>query len=209
MDDLTRGIRVLHQNAIRMEADGKVLYFDPYGVQEAPHDADYIFITHDHYDHFSPEDIGRVARSDTTLVIPESARAAAESVGLAVLSVQMGQSAALPGVSFHTVPAYNINKKFHPRAKDWVGYVVEFGGRVCYIAGDTDATPEAHAVRCDVALLPIGGTYTMDAGEAADLARAIRPRVVIPTHYSRTAAARQLEDLLAGEIPCQILLENL
>lgn len=209
MDDLIRGIRVLHQNAIRMEADGRVLYFDPYGVQDAPHDANYIFITHDHYDHFSPEDIGRVAKAGTTLIIPESARAAAETVGLAVLPVQVGQSAALPGVRFHTVPAYNLNKKFHPRPKDWVGYVVEFGGRVCYIAGDTDATPEARAVRCDVALLPIGGTYTMDPGEAADLARAIRPRVVIPTHYSRAAAARQFEDLLAGDVPCRILLENL
>lgn len=209
MDDLIRGIRVLHQNAIRMEADGRVLYFDPYGVQDAPHDADYIFITHDHYDHFSPEDIGRVAKAGTTLIIPESAQATAETVGLAVLPVRVSQSAALPGVRFHTVPAYNLNKKFHPRPKDWVGYVAEFGGRVCYIAGDTDATPEARAVRCDVALLPIGGTYTMDPGEAADLARAIRPRVVIPTHYSRAAAARQFEDLLAGDVPCRILLENL
>ena len=167
MDNLIRGIRVLHQNAIRIEADGRVLYFDPYGVQDAPHDADYIFVTHDHYDHFSPGDIGRVSKADTTLVVPESARAAAEAVGLAVLSVQVGQSAALPGVSFRTVPAYNLNKKFHPRAKDWVGYVAELGGGIYYIAGDTDATPEARAVRCDVALLPIGGTYTMDAEEAA------------------------------------------
>lgn len=74
MDNLIRGIRVLHQNAIRIEADGRVLYFDPYGVQDAPHDADYIFVTHDHYDHFSPEDIGRVSKADTTLVVPESAR---------------------------------------------------------------------------------------------------------------------------------------
>ena len=157
MDNLIRGIRVLHQNAIRIEADGRVLYFDPYGVQSAPHDADYIFVTHDHYDHFSPGDIGRVSKAGTTLVVPESARAAAEAVGLAVLPVQVGQSAALPGVSFRTVPAYNLNKKFHPRAKDWVGYVAELGGGIYYIAGDTDATPEARAVRCDVALLPIGG----------------------------------------------------
>ena len=87
--------------------------------------------------------------------------------------------------------------------------MAEVGGRVCYIAGAADATPEARAVRCDGALLPIGGTYTRDAGEAADLARARRPRVVIPTHYDRAAAARQLEALLAGEVPCRILLENL
>ena len=136
-------------------------------IPTASHDADYIFVTHDHYDHFSPGDIGRVSKADTTLVVPESARAAAEAVGLAVLPVQVGQSAALPGVSFRTVPAYNLNKKFHPRAKDWVGYVAELGGGIYYIAGDTDATPEARAVRCDVALLPIGGTYTMDAEEAA------------------------------------------
>ena len=90
-----------------------------------------------------------------------------------------------------------------------MGYVAEFGGGIYYIAGDTDATPEARAVRCDVALLPIGGTYTMDAEEAADLARAIRPRVVVPTHYSHAAAARQFRQLLEGVVPCQILLESL
>lgn len=209
MENLIRGIRVLHQNAIRMEADGKVLYFDPYGVPDASHDADYIFITHDHYDHFSPEDISRVAGEGTLLIVPESARAAAETVGLAVLPVKIGQSVTLPGVAFHAVPAYNIGKKFHPRARDWLGYVIEFGGRTCYVAGDTDCTPEAEAVRCDVALLPIGGTYTMNAQEAAGLARSIGPRLVIPTHYSSAAAPRQLEQLLAGEIPCRILLERL
>lgn len=209
MENLICGIRVLHQNAIRMEAEGRVLYFDPYGVPDAPHDADYIFITHDHYDHFSPEDISRVAREGTVLIIPESAQDAPKDLGLSVLPAKMGQSAALPGVTFRTVPAYNIGKKFHPRAKDWVGYVVEFGGRTCYVAGDTDCTPEAEAVRCDVALLPIGGTYTMDAREAADLARSIRPRLVIPTHYSSAGDARRFEALLAGEIPCRVLLERL
>ena len=71
MDNLIRGIRVLHQNAIRIEADGRVLYFDPYGVQDAPHDADYIFVTHDHYDHFSPGDIGRVSKAGTTVLLVE------------------------------------------------------------------------------------------------------------------------------------------
>ena len=120
MDNLIRGIRVLHQNAIRMEADGKVVYFDPYGLQDAPHDADYIFITHDHYDHFSPEDIGRVAKAGTTLVAPESARAAAETVGLAVLPVLRGQYGTLPGVSSTAVAGYYFLDSFQALGGVWV-----------------------------------------------------------------------------------------
>ncbi len=132
------------------------------------------------------------------MVVPESARAAAEAVGLAVLPVQVGQSAALPGVSFRTVPAYN-KQKFHPRAK--VGWDMQRSSAVASTIspGDTDATPEARAVWCDVALLPIGGTYTMDAGRR--IWPSIRPGWSSPTHYSHAAAARQFRQLLEGGSP--------
>lgn len=212
MDSLTRGIRVLHHSAIRLEDDQKVLYFDPFGLERAPHDADYIFVTHDHYDHFSPEDIRRVARQDTVLIVPESIREVARSVALPLLAVKPGQTAALPGIVFRTVPAYNLNKSFHPRENGWVGYITEADGRVCYVAGDTDCTPEALSVRCDVALLPIGGTYTMDAREAADLARSIRPRVVIPTHYGSVVGSPEdgarFAALLKEDVPCRLLMER-
>lgn len=213
MDELIRGIRVLHHSAIRIEAGGKVLYFDPFGVKDTPHDADYILITHDHYDHLSPEDIEKVSREDTVLLAPASTATKAKQCGLAVLPVQPGQRMALPGMAVHTVPAYNIKNSFHPKANGWVGYVAEVGDCTYYVAGDTDHTPESDEVRCDVALLPVGGTYTMNAAEAAALAKHIRPRTVIPTHYGSVVGsatdAEEFARLLGEDVSCKVLMEEL
>ena len=150
------------------------------------HDADYILITHDHYDHFSPEDIRKVAKADSILVVPEKmadkAQEAAGDVGK-IETVKPGVYRELNGLEFETVPAYNLLKPFHPKSAEWVGYVLRIDGKRIYIAGDTDATKEAKAVKCDVALVPIGGTYTMDAKKAAELVNVIRPNVAIPVHY--------------------------
>lgn len=213
MENLTRGIRVLHHSAIRIESCGKVLYFDPFGIEDAFHDADYVFITHDHYDHFSPEDIRSVSRPDTVLIAPQSMVEKTSVTGLSVLVTQIGRRAELPGITYRAISAYNPAKPFHPQANGWVGYVVTLGGLSYYVAGDTDRTPENECIRCDVALLPIGGTYTMDAAEAAELALEIRPQVVIPTHYGavtgKAADAETLLRLLDGKIPCRILMERL
>ena len=150
------------------------------------HDADYILITHDHYDHFSPEDIRKVAKADSILVVPEKmadkAQEAAGDVGK-IETVKPGVYRELNGLEFETVPAYNLLKPFHPKSAEWVGYVLRIDGQRIYIAGDTDATKEAKAVKCEVALVTIGGTYTMDAEKAAELVNAIRPNVAIPVHY--------------------------
>ena len=178
-------IRVNAHSSVRIELAGKVAWVDPFSLEEEPHDADLIFLTHDHFDHFSPADIALAGRPDTVFVLPESiARKTAEVIGpRQALTVNPGDRGEAEGIAFEAVPAYNPGKRFHPRANNWVGYVLEAEGLRVYVAGDTDATPEAGAVRCDVALLPIGGTYTMDAEEAAALANQIRPRVVIPIHY--------------------------
>ena len=113
-------------------------------------------------------------------------------------------------MAFETVAAYNIGKKFHPQANQWVGYVVTVAGRRVYVAGDTDDTPEARAVRCDAAFLPAGGTYTMTASEAAALANAIHPQVAVPTHYGSIVGEMADGDTfaaaLAGGIRCVKLL---
>ena len=126
------------------------------------------------------------------------------------MTVQPGGTYQVKGVAFETVAAYNIGKKFHPQANQWVGYVVTVAGRRVYVAGDTDDTPEARAVRCDAAFLPAGGTYTMTASEAAALANAIHPQVAVPTHYGSIVGEMADGDTfaaaLAGGIRCVKLL---
>lgn len=186
-------IQVNTHSSVRIETEGIVLYVDPFRLREEPHDADLIFLTHEHFDHFSPEDIARVIKDSAVFVLPTSIAETTASVtqGHPVVTVTPGQSAQAAGIPFETVRAYNPGKSFHPRERDWVGYVLTVEGLRIYVAGDTDATREAAGVRCDVALLPIGGKYTMDPDEAAALANRIRPAVVVPIHYGSVAGTAE------------------
>ena len=183
---MTENIRVYSQNCIRIETEKGIVYVDPFQMKESPKDADFILITHDHYDHFSPEDIGKAAGRDTVMVVPENMKdKAKEAEGFVkrTVTVKPGISAEIDDLKLETVPAYNIKKPFHPESAGWVGYILKDGGKRIYIAGDTDATKEAKAVKCDIALVPIGGTYTMDAKTAAELVNELRPETAIPVHY--------------------------
>lgn len=182
---MTENITVFTQSSIRIAGE-KMMYADPFRVPIEPHDADVIFITHDHYDHFSPEDIAKVVKNDTTVVVPEKLAAEARSVvptGGELITVRPNESLTVAGIPVETVAAYNNRKAFHPKSSGWVGYILTVGGERIYIAGDTDATADNRKVKCDIAMVPIGGTYTMDAKEAAEFVNAIRPKVAIPIHY--------------------------
>ena len=190
MDQLARFSINCH-SSIRCGGD-TVLWFDPYRVATEPHDGDVIFVTHSHSDHLSPDDIRRVMKPDAVLVLPESCRQAALDTGFAARQLTPVRPRAryeVRGVTFETVPAYNLNKKFHPRANNWVGYVVTVDGLRFYVAGDTDDTPEARAVRCDAAFLPAGGTYTMTAREAAASWAACPTATPSPQPSRRTSPA--------------------
>ena len=183
---MTENIRVYSQNCIRIETEKGIVYVDPFQMKESPKDADFILITHDHYDHFSPEDIRKAAGEDTVMVVPENMKdKAKEAEGFVkrTVTVKPGISAEIDALKLETVPAYNIKKPFHPESAGWVGYILKDGGKRIYIAGDTDATKEAKAVKCDIALVPIGGTYTMDAKTAAELVNELHPETAIPVHY--------------------------
>lgn len=178
-------ITVNCQSSIRIEDNNAVIYFDPLKITEQ-HDADYIFITHDHWDHFSPEDIQKIVKQDTVVTAPYDLYDNLIKLGFdadRLYRVKPYDELALDGINVRTVPAYNISKNFHPKDNNWVGYVVTFNGKIYYITGDTDALPENASTRCDTLLLPIGGTYTMDAVEAANFTNKLRPATVIPTHY--------------------------
>ena len=122
-------------------------------------------------------------------------------------TVLPGASYEFGGLKFETVAAYNLLKPFHPKSAGWVGYVLETDGLRIYIAGDTDATKEAKAVRCDVALVPIGGTYTMNAGKAAALVNEIRPETAIPTHYGGIVGKEEDAEAFAAFVKAPIRVE--
>ena len=202
--EFLRALTVNTHSSIRIACRGKVLYVDPFRLETAPHDADLIFLTHSHFDHFSTEAIDRVKKPGTVFVLPESIRAetAEQTAGHTVVAVQPEEAYSVLGIELRTVPAYNPAKPFHPRANNWVGYVLCLDGLRVYIAGDTDATEEAAGVACDAALLPIGGKYTMDPAQAAELANRIRPALVVPVHYgSVTGGAGDFERFAAALDP--------
>ena len=177
-------IRVNTQSSIRIEGS-KTLYFDPFQIPEETHDADVIFVTHSHYDHFDPESIAKVRKNDTVFIAPSAM--AGEILKLAgnseFIPLSPGENILLGDLNIYGVPAYNKLKPFHPKHNKWLGYIVEMDGTRYYVAGDTDAVKELQSVSCDVALIPIGGTYTMNAKDAAGLINMIKPAAVVPTHY--------------------------
>ena len=194
-------IDVFKQNSIRIKSDVGTIYIDPFKIDDETHDADYILITHDHYDHFSPEDLAKVINPATTLVVP--AKLAGKAAALrgtvkAIETVVPGQQYQIAGLSFETVPSYNKIKPFHPKKSGWVGYLLDADGQRVFIAGDTDKTKENSAVRCDIALVPVGGKFTMDPKEAADLINTIRPKAAIPTHYGTIVGKKSDGDLFAS-----------
>ena len=183
---MTENIEVFTQSSIKITDGENHIYIDPLGIKEEFCDADYILITHDHYDHFSPEDIKKVAYKNTVLVVPEKMKAKAlKEIHFIdkIESISPNQNKKINNLYIETIPAYNIIKPFHLKIFGWVGYILEIGGKRIYIAGDTDKTKEAEAVHCDIAMVPIGGTYTMNAKKAAELINIIQPEVAIPTHY--------------------------
>lgn len=207
-------IEVLCHSSIRFTLNNsKKIYIDPYSIDKNFNDADIIFITHDHYDHFSEEDINKVRKDDTIIVLPNSAYVKAIDINFneaSIIKVEPNKKYSVKNINFETIPAYNTNKKFHPKENEWVGYILDINNKKYYIAGDTDITEENKKVVCDVALVPIGGTYTMTSIEAANLINEIKPEVAIPIHYGKIVGTKQdaidFKNNLDKNIKCEILL---
>lgn len=178
--DLVKNARWLGHASV-MVRGSRTVYVDPWEVA-ATDPADVILITHDHYDHLSPPDIERLAGKNTAIVATAPCKA---KLGRPVTVVEPGSKVTVNGVDVEAVPSYNAAKQFHPRKSGNVGYVFTVDGVRYYHAGDTDAIPEMKDIRADVAFLPVGGTYTMDAQEAAKAAATMQVRVVVPMHYAK------------------------
>ena len=206
-------IEILCHSSIKLNTE-KIIYFDPFRINENYHDADIIFITHDHYDHYSEEDIDKVEKTGTGIVAPEDLLAKLLKKGFQkenIITVKPNESYTVKNIKFTTIPAYNINKQFHPKENKWVGYLIEIDGSSYYIAGDTDITEENQKIKCDVAFVPVGGTYTMNYKEAAELINIIQPKVAVPIHYSSIVGTEQdaanFSKLVSPEIKVEILMK--
>jgi L-ascorbate metabolism protein UlaG (beta-lactamase superfamily) len=178
-----------------------VIYIDPWKLKQSPHDATLVLVSHSHHDHYSAEDIAKVSGPETKLiasadVIAQQGKGQTMTPGLRI---------ELDGVNVAGVPAYNPKKKFHPREKNWLGFVIEVGSKRIYYAGDTDLTDEMRAVKnIDVALLPVGGTYTMNAAEAAEATTYIKPKLAIPYHWGDIVGNRDDAQQFAQEAECKV-----
>ena len=190
---MLENIEFLYHSSIRINKE-KIIYIDPFKINKNYNDADIIFITHDHYDHYSEEDIDKVINENTTIIIPDELLTELLRKGInknAIITVEPNKNYMVQGIKFETISAYNTNKTFHPKENGWVGYIIIINGIRYYIAGDTDITEENKQVKCDVAFVPVGGTYTMDFKEAASLINEIKPKIAIPIHYGSIVGTEQ------------------
>lgn len=176
-------IEVNTQSSIRLGFD-KVIYFDPYKIETDRHDADIIFITHNHYDHMDNESIEKVKNDNTIVVAPKSMEDIISKIEFSdYIYLEPFDETNITNINIKTIPAYNNEKQFHLRANNWLGYIITMYNTIYYIAGDTDVTEENKNVKCDIAFIPIGGHFTMNVEQATELIKKINPKVVIPIHY--------------------------
>jgi L-ascorbate metabolism protein UlaG (beta-lactamase superfamily) len=192
---LVQTLHWLGHDSFRLDGP-PVIYFDPWKLPSGSPVADVVLVSHDHYDHLSAGDVKKVSGPKTVVIANPSA--AAKLKGARV--IRPGEKITVGDVTVEAVPAYNVNKfrspgvVFHPKNAEHVGYIVTVGGERLYHAGDTDHIPEMSGITCDVALLPVSGTYVMVAEEAAEAAKAIKPRIAVPMHYGDKDVVGTLAD---------------
>lgn len=195
-------IKWLGHSSIKIKSDKKTIYIDPYEIDQEEK-ADIILITHSHYDHFSLPDIEKIKKENTKIIMGGSCAA-----DLEYQILLPNKEIEIDGIKIQAVYAYNVGKEFHPKEKNGVGFVVEIDGKKIYHAGDTDLIPEMNAVEdIDVALLPIGGKYTMDAMEAAQAANIIEPEIAIPIHYGKIVGKESDAEIFKKN--CEVKVEIL
>lgn len=187
-------IEWLGHDSFRLSDGGKVVYIDPWKLKKHEPKADVILITHDHYDHYSQEDIEKLSKKDTIVIAPAHGT---EQLKGNVRTARPHDSVTAAGIPIEIVPAYNLNKfkepgkVFHPKEKSYVGYILTLGGKRIYHTGDTDHIPEMNSVKCDIALVPVSGTYVMTAQEAATAVNQFKPGMAIPMHFDDIVGSRK------------------
>lgn len=197
-------IHWLGHDGFRIDAD-KTIYIDPYQIQPGKK-ADILLITHAHSDHCSPADVAKIQKPDTIIITEKES---SEQLVGDIRILKPGDTLSFNDIKIEAVPAYNTNKHFHPKAKGWLGFIVEFDGVRIYHTGDSDFIPEMNQIKTDIALLPVSGTYVMTATEAVAAALAIAPKLAIPMHIGAIVGSNQdalsFKNGLEGKIEVAIL----
>lgn len=201
----------LGHDGFKLKKDATV-YIDPYKLAGTPEPGDLVLVTHEHFDHLSPDDLKKVVGPATTIVTLSAAESAAAGLHpKAVRVVHPGDRLEVGGVQIEVLPAYNVNKfrapgqPFHPQQDGKLGFILGIGGIRIYHAGDTDQIPEmARAKGVDVALLPVSGTYVMTAQEAVEACRAIAPKVAIPMHYGAIVGSTADAEFFRSRAGCRV-----
>lgn len=207
-----KNINLFKHNSIKITGDFNI-YIDPFEIDNETKDADIIFITHSHYDHFSIKDIIKIKNENTIIVSTKDTYQELIKYfdSNKVIIVIPNNSYEVLGIKFDTVRAYNVNKSFHPIDNDWVGYIINIDNTKYYIMGDTDINDDVLKVKCDVLFIPIGGTYTMNYKEAASYTNTINPKIVIPTHYGLIVGdsklGQEFKSLINNNISCEIYIK--
>ena len=187
-------------NAGFLIKNSKTIYIDPYNIKEDSEKADLILLTHSHYDHCSVADIEKIIQEGTKIVMPADCQSKITRfpVSIRMEIIEPGQELSFGDVKISAIPSYNINKHFHPKEEQWLGYLIKINGILIYHAGDTDLIPEmqkltgyGHEEGKFVALLPVGGRFTMTAEESAEAAKLIKPDLAIPMHYGSVAGTEE------------------
>jgi len=184
----------------------KTIYIDPWKIKTGKK-ADLILITHDHYDHCSPDDVAKVSGKDTTIVTISSC---AKQIKGNVKTIKAGETIEVGGVKITAIPSYNKEKQFHPREKGYVGYIVDIDGSKIYHAGDSDFIDEMKSLKVDIALMPVGGNYTMDAKEAAQAINTFKPSLAIPMHWGDIVGSKKDAETFCSlvKVPCSLLKQE-
>src|SRR3972149_200608 len=172
--------------------NSKIIYIDPYNIKDGLEKADIILITHSHYDHCSFADLEKIIQEGTRVIAPADCQStiAKFKTPVKIELIEPNGEIDLGEIKVSAIPAYNKDKHFHPQNESWVGYVIKFGDAIIYHSGDTDIIPEMQKLtgykqqgKEFVALLPVGGRFTMSAEEASQAAEIIKPTLAIPMHW--------------------------
>jgi L-ascorbate metabolism protein UlaG (beta-lactamase superfamily) len=201
------GIEWLGHAGFRIKTSAGWVYVDPYRAPPGP-TAALILVTHGHFDHFSRDDVLRLAGHGTVLVAPSTVT---EHLRGKTVSIAPGDLIDVGPLEIMALPAYNTNKldsegrPFHVLGSETVGYVIRDGGRRIYHCGDTDVIPEMDEVHgVEVALLPVSGVYVMTSGEAAEAARRIAPKLAVPMHWGEHIGTRDDALAFARNAPVEV-----
>ena len=206
-------VNLFKHNSIKIINNNLNIYIDPFRIDVVSNDADIIFITHSHYDHFSIDDIMNIKKDTTKIVSTKDTYKEIKNYfkDEDIIIVEPNKSYNILGINFSTVRAYNVNKEYHPIENDWIGYILNIDEKKYYIMGDTDVNEDNSNIECDVLFIPIGGKFTRDYKEAADYTNSINPSVVIPTHYGLIVGdvdlGEKFKELINFNIECELYIK--